>query len=165
MDRKTAAVIAGGAALGIAAGYGAPVLAASEGRDAPSPGPFNTYVHGATDGWHSFANGGYLDSAQSYTYTQASFGGVNFDEAWWKFDHHGSYSSVQIWDSSSGVMLDYATYSVTNRSNSCFNQGADSNVMVTVLPPGFVDGQVQISDDSCAPSGNPIGADAVVVNW
>ena len=62
-------------------------------------------------------------------------------------------------------MVDYAAYGVFNRSNTCFNQGAYSNVMVTVLPPGTIDGQVQISDDTCAPTGLPIGADAVVVNY
>ena len=165
MDRKIAAVIAGGAALGIAAGYGAPVLAASEGRDAPSPGPFNIYVHGSTDGWHTFSGGGVYGTDQSYTYTQPSNGGVNYDEAWWKFDRHGSYSSVQIYDSASGIMVDYAAYSLYNRSNGCFNQGAYSNAFVTVLPAGYIDGQVQISDDTCAPRGLPIGADGIVVNY
>ena len=165
MDRRIAAVIAGGAALGIAAGYAAPVLAAQEGRDAPTPGPFNTYVHGVTDGWHYYGDGGLFNSDQNYTYTQPSLGGVNYDEAWWKFDRHGKYSSIQVWDSSSGIMIDSAAYSVYNRSNGCFNQGAYSNVMVTVLPAGTIDGQAQISDDACISLGLPIGADAVVVNY
>ena len=165
MERKLAAVIVGGAALGIAAGYAAPDIAAQEGRDAPIPGPFNTYVHGNTDGWHYSLGGGIFNSDQIYTSTQASNGGVDFDEAWWKFDRHGSSTSVQIWDSASGIMVDYASYGVYNRSNNCFNQGAYSNVLVTVLPAGTIDGQVQISDDSCAPHGLPIGADAVVVNY
>lgn len=166
MDRKiTAAVIASGAAIGIAAGYAAPVVAASEGRDAPTPGPFNTYVHGSTDGWHFYSNGGFWNSSQNYTYTQTVDGAVNWDEAFWKFDRNGSYTSVEFWDTSSGIMTDYAAYATFSKGNSCVNQGAYSNVAVTVLTNSYIDGQVQISEPACLASGGPIGADAVFVNF
>jgi len=166
MDRKiTAAVVAGGAAVGMAAGYAAPLLAASEGRDAPSPGPFNTYTHGSTDGWHYYPNGGFWNSDQNYTYTQTVNGQVNWDEAYWKFDRHGTYTSVQFWDTSSGIMNDYVQYSTFAKANGCVNQGAYSNVMVTVLTNGYVDGEVQMAEPACVASGAPVGADAVVVNW
>jgi hypothetical protein len=165
MNRKWAAVVAGGAAVGVAIGYGAPVLAASESRDAPTPGPFNMYSHGVTDGWHFFSGGGVFGSDQEYTYTQPSNGGVNFDEGDWKFNRTGPVTSVQIWDSASGIMVDYATYSDFDHTNSCFNQGAYANAMVTVIGSSYMNGQLQMTDSACIVHGLPVGADVAVVNY
>jgi hypothetical protein len=161
MDRGVAAIITGSAAVGLALGYGAPLLA-NESRDAPSPGPFNMYQHGSTDGWHYFSHGGLFNSDQEYTYTQA-FGGGNLDEAYWKFSYHGSVSGVAIYDSASGIMVDYAGYSAFGQSNSCVNQGAYANAAVTVLGSSYVDGSVRIQDSACIVRGYPIGADAMIV--
>jgi hypothetical protein len=161
MERNVAAVVAGGLAAGLVAGFGAPVLAASEGRDAPTPGPVNTYSNGTSDGWHTYGSGGFWNSSQLYTYTQS--GGS--DEAWWKFDHNGTYTSVQFWDTASGLMTDYASYGTYNKRNNCVNQGAYSNVWVTVLTNAYEDGQVQVIEPGCVIAGGSIGADAVQVNW
>jgi hypothetical protein len=159
VDRGVAAIITGSAAVGLALGYGAPLLA-NESRDAPSPGPFNMYQHGPTDGWHYYPNGGLFNSSQEYTYTQ---GGGNFDDGYWKFNYHGNASSVAIYDSASGIMADYAAYSVFGQSNTCVNQGAYSGVAVTVFGSSYVDGSVRIYDSACIVRGFPIGADAVIV--
>lgn len=159
MDRRVAAIVTGSAAVGLALGYGAPLLA-NESRDAPSPGPFNMYQHGPTDGWHFLSNGGLFNSSQEYTYTQ---GGGNFDDGYWKFNHHGSVSSVVIYDSASGIMVDYAGYVAFSQSNTCFNQGAYSNTAVAVLGSAYVDGTVRMLDSACIVRGYSVGADAMIV--
>ncbi len=159
MDRGVAAIITGSAAVGLALGYGAPLLA-NESHDAPSPGPFNMYQHGSTDGWHYFSNGGLFNSDQEYTYTQ---GGGNFDDGYWKFNYHGNVSGVTIYDSASGIMVDYAAYVAFDHSNTCFNQGAYSNTAVAVLGSTYVDGSVRMYDSACIVRGYPVGADAMIV--
>jgi hypothetical protein len=160
MDRKVAVVVTGSAAVGLALGYSAP-LVANEARDAPSPGPFNAYSHGSTDGWHYYPNGGLFNSDQTYTYTQAYLG-ANLDEGYWKFNYHGWMSGVSIFDSASGIMIDYAGYSIFAQTNTCVNQGAYSNAAVPIFGSGYVDGSVQIYDSACFVFGRPIGADAVI---
>jgi hypothetical protein len=160
MDRRVATVVTGSAAVGLALGYGAP-LVASESRDAPTPGPFFMYAHGSTDGWHTVGSGGLFNSSQAYTYTQPYVGG-NFDEGYWKFSYRGPVSGVSIYDSASGIMLDYAGYSIYGQTNSCVNQGAYANAIVPVFGSGYVDGSVQIYDSPCFLFGLPIGADAIV---
>jgi hypothetical protein len=159
MDRRVAVVVTGSAAVGLALGYGAPLLA-NESRDAPSPGPFNMYQHGPTDGWHYFPNGGLFNSSQEYTYTQ---GGGNVDDGYWKFNYHGNVSSVAIYDSASGIMVDYAGYIAFSQSNTCFNQGAYSNTAVAVLGSAYVDGAVRMLDSACIVRGYSVGADAMIV--